>query len=69
MTKFPKTAKIESFVKGQRLTNEEFDFFEVTYVDARGYVGLKREDGRDMGAGSWVSGGFAKLMYKAVVEE
>jgi hypothetical protein len=65
---FPKTAEIETFVKGMRLVDNEFDFYEVTYVSVRGYVGLGRADGHSMGAGSWVSFGFAKLKYKHVLE-
>lgn len=65
---FPKTAEIETITTGMKLVDQEFDVFIVGYVSARGYAGLSREDGRSMGAGNWVSFGFIKLKYKAIVE-
>ena len=68
MRKFPKTAAIETITTGMRLCDNEFDFYIVGYVSARGYADISREDGGKMGAGSWVSFGFIRLKYKAVVE-
>jgi len=52
-----------------RLVDEEFDVYTVGYISSRGYAGLSREDGRSMGAGSWVSVDFIKARYKAILEE
>ena len=69
MRKFPKTAAIETVQTGMRLVDEEFDVYTVGYISSRGYAGLSREDGRSMGAGSWVSVDFIKARYKAILEE
>lgn len=68
MRKFPKIQAIETVKTGMRLCDDEFDFYVVGYVSARGYAGLSREDGRSMGAGNWVSVGFIKLRYKQVID-
>jgi hypothetical protein len=64
---FPKTAQIETVTEGMRLCDEEFDVIIVGQVSVRGFASLRREDGRSMGAGGWVSVGFIKLRYKQIV--
>jgi hypothetical protein len=67
MSKFPTTAPVETFVKGMRLVDDEYEFYRVDAVTTR-IVVISREDGGPMGAGCSVSHAFAKAMYKAVIE-